>query len=180
MQDKDLLERLKKGDHDVFKYVFSQYYEYLCNYIYKLSNDYPLSEDVVQETIFKLWMQREKINIHTSFKSYLFRSCHNQFLLSVRKRKIVFDSLDEIKWETTFNQYQENNEDKEVRYLKIDKLYQDVNKLPPRCKEIFILNKFEKKKYKEIAVDLGISIKTVEAQISKAFRILRENTNLFF
>ncbi len=180
MLENELLDRLRKGDNAAYKYVFSTYYEYLCNYIFKLSNDYSLSEDIVQETILTFWEKRERIVIRSSLKSYLFRSCHNHFLQHIRKRKVAFDFLDKIKWEELFNSYMENSPKEQEDYqLKIDRLHALINKLPPRCKEIFLKNKFEKKKYTEIADDMNISIKTVEAQMSKALHFLRQNAGTF-
>ena len=63
--------------------------------------------------------------------------------------------------------------------FKLAKLNILIDQLPPRCKEIFIQSKLEKKKYKEIALDLGISVKTVENQMSKALHFLKTNATLF-
>ncbi|WP_062060570.1 RNA polymerase sigma factor [Aquimarina longa] len=176
MSEEKLLKKLKKGDPIAYKYLFSKYYNWLCNYIFKLSNDYSLSEDIVQETFIYIWEKRDTILITSSLKNYLFKSCHNRFLQHIKKEKVKLHSLDQIQWETIFDTYFDQENEYDTNLKKVNAL---IKKLPPRCKEIFIKSKFEKKKYKDIAVELGISIKTVEVQISKALRFLKENTNIF-
>ena len=176
MDDQKLLKKLRKGDTAAYKHLFSTYYTYLCNYVLKLCNDPSLAEDIVQETMINFWEKRDAILITTSLKSYLFRSCHNQFLQHIRKQKIKFDFLDNIRWEVIASA---QNEDTSARDRDLKKLNDLIDKLPPRCKEVFIKNKIQKKKYKEIAVDMGISIKTVENQMSKALHFLKEKANSF-
>lgn len=176
MKEDVLLKGLRKGNAAAYNELFSEYYVWLCNYIFTLSNDRGLSEDIVQETIIGIWEKRKRISIHHSLKNYLFRSCHNQFLGHLRKKKIQFDFLDQIRWDVLAEAHIEP----EVRRdSKIQKLHSLIDQLPPRCKEVFVKNKLEKRKYKEIAVDMGISIKTVENQMSKALHFLRENATGF-
>ena len=176
MSEQKFLERLRNGDVSAYRYLFSEYYSWLCNYVFKLSNDYALSEDIVQETMMKLWENRKTITIKTSLKNYIFKSCHNQFLQHVRRTKVQLDSLDDIRWELLMETYVSEEEDTEHKIKKLNSL---IDQLPSRCKEIFVKSKFEKRKYQEIAEDLGISVKTVEAQMSRAFRFLREHIHLF-
>ncbi|MEE9362770.1 MAG: RNA polymerase sigma-70 factor [Cellulophaga sp.] len=176
MTEQELLKKLRKGDTLAYKYLFLEYYNWLCNYVYKLSCDYTLSEDVVQEIMINLWEKRRTIVITSSLKSYLFRACHNQFLMHIRKEKVRQESLDKIRWDVLFDVTVDDLNSYDVKVAKLNSL---IDKLPPRCKEIFVKNKFEKRKYKEIAVDMGISIKTVEAQMSKALQFLRDNSSAF-
>ena len=174
MNEGVLIENLRKGKPTAYKYLFSEYYQWLCNYIYNLSGNRSLSEDIVQEALISFWEKRERIIITTSLKSYLFKTCHNQFLQHLRTQKIKFDELDKIKWEALTEAAVE--EETEFKLAKLNIL---IDQLPPRCKEIFIQSKLEKKKYKEIALDLGISVKTVENQMSKALHFLKTNATLF-
>lgn len=173
MKEKALIDKLREGKASAYEFLFSEYYEWLCNYIYKLCGNRTLTEDIVQEALIGFWEKREKIIITTSLKSYLFKTCHNQFLQHIRNEKVKFDDLDKIKWET-FAEVAEEEED-----FKMAKLIKLIDQLPPRCKEIFIQSKLEKKKYKEIALDLGISVKTVENQMTKALYFLRQNATSF-
>ncbi len=176
MKEDTLLKGLRKGKASAYNELFSEYYVWLCNYIFTLSNDRGLSEDIVQETIIHIWEKRKRISVQHSLKNYLFRSCHNRFLAHLRKKKVKFDFLDQIRWDVLA----EVRVELEVRQdSKIQKMHRLIDELPPRCREVFVKNKLEKRKYKEIAVDMGISIKTVENQMSKALHFLRENATGF-
>ncbi len=177
MKEKILIENLKKGDVDAYEYLFKEYFDWLCNYIFKLSGNRSLSKDIVQETMMRIWEKKHQITIKESLKAYLFKSCHNQFLLQLRKDKKKHDLLDKIRWDAIYDTYLEQKEDVQINsgLLKLEEL---IDKLPPKCKEIFIMNKLERRKYREIAEDMGISIKTVENHMSKALRIIRENASV--
>lgn len=176
MKEDVFIEKLKNGDDIAYKILYEKYYQWLCNYVFKLCENKKLSEDIVQDMLMKFYVKRRKINIKTSLKNYLFTSCHNQFLQHLRKNKIKFDDLDAIKWEviaTSVNPQENPEEDKLMQ------LHQLIDELPPRCKEIFLKSKLEQIKYKDIAAELDISIKTVENQMSKALKHLRKHANLF-
>ncbi len=176
MTDKELKNDLKDGKEIAYKTLFYKYYNWLCNYIYKLSDDYALSEDIVQDIMIKLWENRKTINIESSLKNYLFKSCHNQFLQHIRKEKIKLDFLESLRWDILYDVYS----DDDILEAKVNKLHKLINELPPKCKAVFMKSKFEKKKYREIAEDMNISIKTVENQMSKALNYLREHATCLF
>ncbi len=173
MKEEKLLNKLKNGERSAYKYLFSEYYSWLCNYVFNLTKNKSLSEDLVQEIFMNLWEKREQLNIKSSIKNYLFKSCHNQFLQYVRKEKVRIDFLNSVRWEVLFESY--DNESQRLHEEKLEKLNSLINELPPRCKEIFVKSKLQKKKYREIASELNISIKTVENQMSKALHFLKEN-----
>ena len=175
--DRNLLDGLKKGNEKSYKIVFNNYYEWLCNYIYKLSYNYQLSEEIVQEVFVKLWENRERIVVKLSLKNYLFKACHNEFLQHIRKEKIKLDFLDSLRWDTLYEVYDTENNPKEKRLNALKKL---IDELPPKCKEVFVKGKLEGKRYKGIAKDMNISKKTVEAQMSKALRYIRDQAVYLF
>jgi len=180
MIDKILVQKLRLGEVEAYRYLFDEYFDWLCNYIYKLCGDSDTSQDVVQEVMINLWERRNHILITTSVKSYLFKSCHNRFLQQLKKQKRNADLLDKIRWKTLFDAYYLDAPIEEDLYEeKMTKLNQLLLRLPPRCREIFIQNKLEKRKYREIAIDMGISIKTVESQMSKALHFLKTNAHHF-
>ena len=175
MTDQKLIEKLRKGNTKAYHYLFSEYYDWLCNYIFNLCKDRHLAEDIVQDAMVALWEKRKVISISSSVKNYLFKTCHNQFLQHIRSQKIEFDTLDKIRWDVI----SEATLEEDIFDFRMEKLYKLIGRLPPRCKEIFIQSKLEKKKYKEIAFDMDISIKTVENQMSKALHFLRVNATIF-
>ena len=175
MDEKRLIKWLRQGKADAYRYLFTEYYNWLCNYVFKLCQDRSLSEDIVQDALVNLWNKREGLVISASLRNYLFKTCHNQFLQHVRSQKVEFDTLDKIRWDVISEATLEDN----LFDFRMEKLHHLIDQLPPRCKEIFIQNKLEKKKYKEIAIDMGISIKTVENQMLKALQFLRANATSF-
>ncbi|SDG62725.1 RNA polymerase sigma factor [Psychroflexus sediminis] len=176
MEDSVFIEKLKTGDEIAYKILYEKYYEWLCNYVFRLCENKKLSEDIVQDMLMKFYQKREHINITSSLKNYLFTSCHNQFLQHLRKKKICFDDLDAIKWEVIASSV---NPQELPQKDRLKQLHQLIDELPARCKEIFIKSKLENTKYKDIAIDMDISVKTVENQMSKALKHLRKRANLF-
>ncbi|SDF18065.1 RNA polymerase sigma-70 factor, ECF subfamily [Pricia antarctica] len=175
MNEQKLIRKLRKGKEKAYRYLFSEYYDWLCNYVFSLCNDRSLAEDIVQDAIVALWEKRKVIIITTSLKNYLFKTCHNQFLQHVRSQKIKFDTLDKIRWDVVSEATLEDD----LYDFRMEKLKRLIDGLPPRCREIFVQNKLEEKKYKEIALEMGISVKTVENQMSKALHFLRANATTF-
>lgn len=171
MNEQKLIKKLRKGKAKAYQYLFSEYYDWLCNYVFNLCSNRSLSEDIVQDALLGFWEKRQRIIITTSLKNYLFKTCHNQFLQHIRNEKIQFDTLDKIRWDIIA----ETTLEDDLYNFQMEKLNKLIDQLPPGCKAIFVQNKLEKKKYKEIALDMGISIKTVENQMSKALRFLRAN-----
>lgn len=177
MEIKELLTGLKNGDKKAYKFMFSEYYEWLCNYTYKITNDYGLAEDIVQEVMIKLWKKRATLTINSSIKSYLFQACRNQVLQHVRKQKIKLDFIDRENMEIIDNIYADNDIDP---HENLEKLHNLIDALPPKCKIVLVKSKLEKKKYKEIAEELNISVKTVENHVSKALKLLRQGAVCIF
>ncbi|WP_419211105.1 RNA polymerase sigma factor [Maribacter sp. X9] len=165
-----LAERLKLGQIDAYEYLMDTYYQKLCAYAYTLTNDHSDAEDLVQNVFAKLWFKRRKINPELSIKSFLYKSIYNEFVDLYRKNKNVTKL--ELKYLETLEAYVET-EPENLEKL-ISKVYEVIDKLPPKCREIFLMNKKEGLTNIEISEHLNISIKTVEWHISKAFKQLKE------
>lgn len=174
-----LIQGLTDGNQESYKVLFNQYYTWLYNYVYKLSNNSSLSEDLVQNVLLRLWEKKSTLRITSSLKNYLFRACHNEFLMHLRKQKKEYDALDSLRWEAIFEMYNSEEEESQLDsdWLKLEKA---IELLPKKCREVFKLSRLEQKKHKEIADILGISTKTVEIHISKALRFLKTNVSIFF
>ncbi len=172
LQDTDLIPKLRKGDEAVFEMAFREYYERLCNYANTIVKDMPESEEIVQGTFLTLWEKREEIEIHTSVKSYLYRSVHNTCLNRIKHQKVKQDHYDYCQSmpEATDISASQQLIGKELE-LKINAA---VEQMPDQCRKVFELSRFEELTYSEIAEKLEISIKTVEKHKMKALRILRE------
>ena len=166
--DQRLVESIKNSNEGVFELVFNFYYSGLVVYADQIIKDTTISEDIVQSVFMKLWETRETIDIR-SFRSYFIQCVKNRCIDHLRSQQVKnkFDNrvpesdhlvMDEDLWTKT-----------ELSEL----IEQSVESLPPRCREIFRMSRYENLKIAEIADQLKISKRTVETQISKALKILR-------
>jgi len=154
-----------------FEKIFKEYYPMAVLFARKQVHDMDIAKDIVQAIFVKMYEKGDQISINTSIKSYVFQAVRNACInhhkhnqIKNKHQKIVIDSSSE-----GFNDNQLEHKEFEQQLNSI------IDQLPDRCKLIFRLNRFEGKKNKEIAEELGISIRTVETQISKALKFLREN-----
>jgi len=166
-----LVEQLKKGDEKAYMYLLSHYHKRLCAYAQTLINDRSQAEDIVQNVFLKTWRFRKKLDSYFSIKSFLYKSVYNEFLSTYRKDKAV--TLLEQKYMESLYQIVENTDDAAIAKM-IVLVKKEVQRLPPKCKHVFRLSKEDGLTNIEIAECLNISIKTVEAQITKAFKIIRK------
>ncbi|MEM5564340.1 RNA polymerase sigma-70 factor [Psychroserpens sp. AS72] len=152
-----------------FETVYKQYSKELRRFILFKTQDLDRAEDILQETFIKLWDNCGKVN-YESVKSYLYTIATNTFLNTIKHDKVV------RKHQNTLV-IKKNIESPEFVMLEkefMDKLERTINSLPEKQKEVFLLNRIEKKKYKEIAVQLDISVKAVEKRMHLALVVLRE------
>ena len=169
--NKNNSKKLKNNNLNTYNKLFEIHYSSLFNYALKLSNNKNLAKDIVQETFIKLWLNRHNINPDLSIGNYLLKICQNEFLMLARKNKREKALLDQIKFETAYEMFSSS----EHELSPIDEVKKTIDKLPPKCKEAFVLSKLKKMKYKDIAKRMGISPRTVENHISKAYKELRKN-----
>ncbi|MBN2669036.1 MAG: RNA polymerase sigma-70 factor [Bacteroidales bacterium] len=153
-----------------YEALFNQYYKMLVSFARSFVFDEDAAQEVVQNVFINLWHKRDAVSHDTSLKSYLYTSVRNRSLNYLRDNgKYRSEFLDEEITQAFEDQ---------VLPMELNDLQSDIDKamdlLPDKCREVFELSRFEGKKYQEIAEVLGISIKTVENQISKALKILRE------
>lgn len=171
-QDTGLFAAIKAGEKQAFDALFRSYYQYLCNYAFQMLKEREASEEVVQEMFFSLWEKRQQIDIHTSPKSYLFRSVHNRCLNIIKHIDIREQYKDHNEKRIALDEQEVHSKAEENELSAL--IAKSVNELPTERKKIFQLSRYEGLKNKEIADTLGISIKTVENQMGKALKFLRE------
>lgn len=168
---KKLLKHLKKGKTTAYTHLVELYYEPLCSYAKNLARDNFQSEDIVQNVIVRIWLQREKLNANITIKNYLFRSVYNEFIDQYRKSTAI-TALEKKYIEGLDTVLEEDDSEKSERIIAL--VMKSIEQLPPKCKETFLLNKKEGLTYIEIAEFQNVSVNTVEKQMSKAIRIIRE------
>jgi RNA polymerase sigma-70 factor (ECF subfamily) len=171
--DNELFLKIQANDEKAFEQLFKKYYTPLCRYAYTLLQDRIASEEVVQEVFFRIWLTRNKIQIRNTVAAYLLRAVKNQSLNQLAKKaRSGTVSLETLPLaDISYDPYEE--EDQPDTDELQQKLVTALESLPVQCRKIFELSRFEKKKYKEIAKELNISVKTVEAQMGIAFKKLR-------
>jgi RNA polymerase sigma-70 factor (ECF subfamily) len=164
-------KRLESGgrlEGQNFEGLFKEYFPSLMAFARKILGDEEEAREVVQQVFINLWEKRAALDLSTSLKSYLFTSVHNRSLNVIRDRK-KFSSAEMPdvagEWDVSA----------QIESMELEgKIREGIDSLPEKCREVFELNRFEGLKYSEIAAKLGISVKTVENQMSKALKILRE------
>ena len=173
MYNKDtfLLESLKKGDDKAYKNLYDMYHASLVVYCYNLTKDQDRAQDIVQQTLVKIWIKRDTLNIRTSLKSYLYRSVYNTFLKEYRKIKKEEVALEDIK-NNAIMEFVEKDESLLEERMKL--LESAIEQLPKKNKEVFLLSKKAGYKHKEIAAQLDISEKAVEKHISRATQSIKK------
>ena len=180
VSDNDFMSENKSGLHidrerfsQVFEHCFHLYYEGLYRYAYTIVRNNHDAADIVQLVFAKWWEKGEQLVIIQDTQHYLFRTVRNQALNVVRNRKTRKTELHDF---STPQKGESNsfNSDPLLGKEMMARLNAELEKLPPQCKLIFYKSRFEEKKYAEIAEELGLSIKTIETQIGKALKILRQ------
>ncbi|WP_375324057.1 RNA polymerase sigma factor [Flagellimonas sp. GZD32] len=172
-----LIEQLKKGSKDAYGHLFKLYHRELCNYMTAISGNPRVAEDIAQQTFIKIWDNRKKLFVSKDkLKRYLFKVAYNLFVDAQRKRKKEFQLLENLKQEAYLDIAEADTSLFEERLQKVEK---EIDNLPEKCKKVFIMNKKEGLKYKEISEQLHISIKTVEVHMAKAMKRLRAQLTSF-
>jgi len=177
-EDKILIQDIKLADNSAFKELFYKYYTALHTYAIKFVNSSEIAEEIVHDLYTAIWNKKNEIKITTSVKSYLYTSIRNRCISQLRKKKVYFQRIDDD--DEYFDESkiiipvsQENGLSALIASELEDKLMVAIEKLPERCKEIFLLSRFKGLKQKEIAEEMNLSINTVEKQISRALQKLR-------
>ena len=156
--------------------LFRLNYRPLCMFALHYLQDADLVEDVVQEAFLSLWKRRRELIIHTSVDHYLMRSVYNLALQHHTRMHQQQPLSDLFPKGTEGEGWPEGFSDEEVRRLEM--VHTAIEQLPEQCRRIFLLNKREGLRQKEIAAMLSLSIKTVDTQITRAVRKIKEYVQL--
>jgi RNA polymerase sigma-70 factor, ECF subfamily len=177
--DHELLRLVKDNDEEFLRILFKLYYTRLCSYATTLVKVRDIAEEIVQETFIKFWENREDIHVDQSFKSYIFRSVHNNCINYLKKSEVLRRQsqrmADEIIYHNAvalrnFNPAIIDDLITEELELKLNRV---LNDLPPQARKIFMLSRFDQLSYEEIAESLKISVNTVKTQMKRTLSKLR-------
>lgn len=170
--DQEIFNSIKLGDEKALEMLFHEYYQPLCQFAFSFLNDREEAEEVVQNSFVRIWEKRQEISIQTSAKAYLYQVIRNSCLNELKHQKV---KIQHQKWSIMDGDGMEQSSDSmAIRGELEEKIKQAMQKLPEQCRLVFSLSRFEDLKYKEIADQLNISVKTVENQMGKALKIMRQ------
>jgi RNA polymerase sigma-70 factor, ECF subfamily len=178
-------KQINDGNIETFKSLYDTYYTCLLLYANSIINDIELSKDILQDIFLKLWEKRKEFSIKFSLKSYLYTAVRNSCMDHLKhlkvEKKYVDHSLVELKEKelTFFSElFIHPGEDDFEKYL--DEINTIIEELPEQCRKIFKLSRFEGMKNSEVSRHLNLSTRTVDTQIYRALKTIRQKLNKYF
>ena len=168
--EQNIIDGLRDGIEATYQMVFHAHYENLCRYAFTIVRDEEDAKDVVQGLFMKMWEKKEDLVVTHTVKSYLYKAVHNLCLNKLEHRDV------RTKFKADDTGKPNNVQHPEVFPDELeDRIKTIIQNLPPQCRTIFMMSRYDEMKYAEIASALGLSVNTIENQVSKALRILRDN-----
>lgn len=174
-----LIKKIKEGDIKAFESLFKSYYTPLCLYTVNITGRQDVSEEIVQDIFYIFWKERERLTLLHSAKSYLYGAVKNRSLqycehIEVRRRHREAVLSGKVKPEPTATPQEE------LEYYELEKLIDHtLQQLPGRRMQIFRMHREDGLKYAEIASAMNLSVKTVEAEMTKALQTLRKEVEVY-
>ena len=166
-----LIQQLRNGHEKAYLYLLDNYHRRLHAYALSLVCDQDMAQDVVQNVFLKTWDFRHRLDETHSIQSFLLKAVYNESINYNQKKKSMM--LLQRKYVESLREVMETTTEESFEKM-LDIVHQEIDYLPQKCKQVFILSKKEGLTNEEIAQHLRVSVKTVEAQITKAFAVLRE------
>jgi RNA polymerase sigma-70 factor, ECF subfamily len=161
---------------DGFRHIFQQFYQPLYHLSSHYLEDPDEAKEVVQNAFVKLWEVRQNLNEDSNIRNFLFTLVKNNCLNLLKRKQLLLKHHEKIKWMEMHYQYESlsrmGDDYLEFNELK-DKIDLAIRNLPEHCRVVFEMSRFEQLKNREIAEKLGVTQKTVEAHLTKALKILR-------
>ena len=175
-----LFERLRKGDEAAFKVIYNKYVPRLFYFVREYLPQADMAENIIQDTLMTLWDKKASLADDTNLSAYLYTVAKNNCLSRLRELKYskkLYDSTDSGDLEIKANFDALSSLDtSSFTFSEIEKIINEtLEQLPPQCRVVFQMSRFDEKKYREIAEELSISVKAVEGHMTKALKLFRIN-----
>ena len=168
---------LAQKDEMAFEKVFKSHFKRLHAYAFTILRDEVEAEEIVQQVFFKLWDRNENLSLTGSVSAYLYRAVHNESLNYIKHQKVKSNHQMHVVY--SMKNEVEHPAKKVLTGELEKKIHSAMNELPEQCRTIFQMSRFDELKYREIADKLDISVKTVENQMGKALKLMREKLSDF-
>lgn len=175
-----IVQKLRKGDQDAYRYLYDHHYVVLCQFANELMGDTFLAETIVSDIIFHLWEIRESLDINSSLRSYLMRAvrnrCYNYKALERERKEISLSKIqtDSLNFDT-ITQTDEHPLGLLLEQELEKEIIKSIDSLGDECKRVFRKSRFDHKKNEEIAAEVGISVNTVKYHIKTALSRLHQD-----
>lgn len=154
-----------------FELLFKAHFSHLCNFAHQYVPDLDSARDITQKVFINLWEKKDQIDPDKSIRSYLFTSVRNRCLNHIRDQKKYRSNVLDVEINDYEFGFEEDHMAVEELRTRIDNA---LSTLSPKCREVFEMSRYKSMKYKDIAEELDVSVKTVEAHMSKALKTLKE------
>ena len=172
----ECVSKIRMGNPAAFEDLFNLYCQQLINFSRNYVKDKQIAENVVQDVFVSVWQNRTNLDPTKMIKAYLFTAVKNNSLKHLRHLNTENKEIeDNLPYTYDYERPDKKLDEKEMEL----KIHQAIDELPEKCMEIFKMNRFENLKYAEIASILDISVKTVETQMGRALKKLRERLKPF-
>ena len=162
---------IRDGNEEAFSILFKKYYEVLFQFGGRFLKDWEASENIVQEVFVRFWLDKEKIDIKSNVKAYLFTAVKNRSLTYLLHQKKQINIDERISLMT------DNTDSPEEAYIikeKKNAVARAINQLPEKCRQVYIMNRYDNLSYREISEILDISLNTVKTHMKRALKSLFE------
>lgn len=167
----NILDVLRKDERGAFQLLFERYYDNLLLYCYHITNDLEAAEDIVQDCFYQLWYNKRLDRFTGDLERFIFKMVKNRSFLFLKEHKKRHDTQMSFSQENESVHYDITEE----HQGEIEILYNTIDRLPDKCRQVFLMACLNDKTYQEIANETGTSINTVKTQIKTALKFLREN-----
>jgi RNA polymerase sigma-70 factor (ECF subfamily) len=165
------MEGVRAGDQRMFSEAFDALYPAVRVFLFRYTQSMAVAEELAQDVFVAWWAERGRLDIRTSLRTYLFVAARNRALNAIRREKLAQQWVDDV---AAAGEPARADADWAAREGEVAQAIVDaVNALPPRTRRIFLLHRTTSLSYRDIAARLGVTVKTVDTQLTRAVRSLQ-------
>ncbi|MES2458224.1 MAG: RNA polymerase sigma-70 factor [Bacteroidota bacterium] len=170
--EEQLIAFLRSGDHAAFTEIYNRYWEKLADAAYQRLRSREEAEEVVQEVFVSLYVRREEISPRSTLEAYLKTALKFKVIDAYRSQQLHYNHIDSLRQEASLPPLPADDQ-LDMKDLK-KRVRDAADRLPDRCREVFIMSRYEQLSHQEIAERTGIAVSTVKKHLHRAMEILRE------